>query len=356
MDRRKFIKVSGAAAAGMAIAGCVPKGGGSTGSTGTAGSPTGVRSLSGVEGQDFSGRIAREVEAFAPLNIKEITVKLGAEKPFDVMHVSDTHITLADDRNDERKILLAARRSRYMGFGEHYLQEAVHYANEREMYMMHTGDMFDFVSEANLDMTAKFMLGADWFVCAGNHEYSKYVGEAREDEAYKASSREAVQGAFPNDLTFASREINGVNFVALDDVYYNFTEHQHALMEEEMKKGLPVVMLCHVPLYTPEFCKYELEQNDGNCAYLTGVPLEITSKYDPGKTYPAGEEWRYRKVQQKADKPTLDFIAWLKEQKLLKAILCGHCHCFFEERFSDTAIQYAVDATYHGGVQVVHFK
>ena len=65
MDRRKFIKVSGAAAAGMAIAGCVPKGSGSTGSAGSTSSPTDNRSLSGVEGQDFSGRIAREVDAFA---------------------------------------------------------------------------------------------------------------------------------------------------------------------------------------------------------------------------------------------------------------------------------------------------
>lgn len=346
MDRRDFIKVSGAAAAGIALTGCAPKGG----------SIKVKKGGSDVPPLDFSDRIARDVEKRPPLNIKEITIEAGATKPFDVMHVSDTHIVLADSRDDERKALLASRRLVSMNSGEHYLEEAIRLANAEGMYMMHTGDLYDFVSEANLDTTARHMLEADWFVCAGNHEYSKYVGEAREDEAYKASSREAVQGAYPNDLTFASRVINGVNFVAVDDVYYYFTESQHAMMEEEMKKGLPVVMICHVPLYTPEFCKSELEINKGNCAYLTGVPEEITSKYDPGKTYPAGEEWRYRKVQQKADKPTLDFIAWLKEQSLLKAILCGHCHRFFEERFSPTAIQYAVDATYHGGAQVVHFK
>ncbi|MBR5661267.1 MAG: metallophosphoesterase [Bacteroidales bacterium] len=345
MDRREFIKVSGVATAGLALTGCAPKGGSAKGTT----APE-------IPVPDYTGRIKREVNQLKPLNIKEITVEVGAKEPFDVMHLSDTHITFADDRNDERKMLLACRRSGYMGYGEHYLDEAIRYARERGMYMMHTGDMIDFVSESNLDVTAMHMMLADWFVSAGNHEYSKYVGEAKEDEAYKDDSREAVQGAFPNDLTFASREINGVNFVAIDDVYYNFTERQHELMEEEMKKGLPVVMLCHVPLYTPEFCKSELEATNGNCAYLTGVPLEITEKFDPGKTYPAGEEWRYRKVQQRADKPTLDFIAWLKEQKQLKAILTGHMHRFFEERFSPTAIQYTVGATYNGDAQVVHFK
>jgi hypothetical protein len=193
-------------------------------------------------------------------------------------------------------------------------------------------------------------------VSAGNHDYSKYVGEAKEDEAYKQDSYEAVRAAFPNDLRFASRVIGGVNFVAVDDVYYNFTERQLEQMKAEMAKGMPVVMLCHVPLYTPEYFKDEMERMGNRCAYLCGVPLELTETYEPGVSYPAGEEWRYRKVQQRADEPTLAFIAWLKEQKLLKAILCGHMHRFFEDRFSETAIQYTVGATYLGDAQVVHFK
>ena len=306
--------------------------------------------------EDFTRRITRDFQPLPPLKVKEIDIKVGAESPFSVLHVSDTHLTRDDNRDDEAKMRLAAGRSRWAAWGEHYLDEAIRYAADRGMYMMHTGDLCDFVSEANLDSATLHLGAADWFVSAGNHEYSKYVGEAREDEAYKADSRDKVQGAFPNDLTFASRIIGGVNFVSLDDVYYNITEAQHAQMEAEMKKGLPVVMLCHVPLYTPKHCAYELEQTKGICAYMTGAPLEITSKFDNGATYPAGQEWRYRAVQQKADKPTLAFIAWLKEQKLLKAILCGHMHHFFEEPFSKTAVQYTVDATYRGGVQAIHFR
>lgn len=44
------------------------------------------------------------------------------------------------------------------------------------------------------------------------------------------------------------------------------------------------------------------------------------------------------------------------EHYLDEAILCGHCHRFYEERFSPTAMLYAVDATYHGGVQAVYFE
>ena len=155
MDRRDFIKVSGTAAAGLALTGCGPRTG-----------ETPVPVLPPVD----PSRIVRDVERLEPLYVKEIHVKVGASKPFGVLHVSDTHSARADNRDDERKIKLAASRSCGMTYGEHYLDEAIRYARDKGLYMMHTGDMYDFVSEANLDCCAHHMLEADWFVCAGNHE------------------------------------------------------------------------------------------------------------------------------------------------------------------------------------------
>ena len=93
MDRRDFIKVSGAAAAGMALTGCGPRP-----------EKTAVPVLPPTD----PSRIARDVEALPPLHVKEIHVQVGASEPFGVLHVSDTHIVRADDRDDERKIALAS--------------------------------------------------------------------------------------------------------------------------------------------------------------------------------------------------------------------------------------------------------
>lgn len=298
----------------------------------------------------------KKVVAGTTLNIKKIEIPVGIKKPFSALHIADTHITKVDSRDSERKIMLAADRSRPFALGEHYLDEAIHYARANNMLLIHTGDLIDFVSEANLDAAKLHYDAADWLVAAGNHEYSLFVGEAKEDEAYKKQSYDKVQENYPNDLTFYSQVVNGVNFVALDDVYYNFTERQHELMEAEMKRGLPVVMLIHVPIYTPKHAQHELESNGGKCAYMTGAPLEMTSKYQCDPSLPADQQWRNRSVQQFSDKPTLDFIAWLKEQPLLKGILCGHMHYFYEERFSKTAIQYTVGATYDGDAYEVLFK
>lgn len=288
-------------------------------------------------------------------DIRRISISVGATKPFSALHVSDTHFTRVDHRDNERKKKLAQNRAKSFPKAEVYFDATLQYAQRKGLLLLHTGDLIDFVSAANLDYVAE-KLGTDhWITAAGNHEYSQYVGEAREDANYKAQSYQKVQASFPNDLTFASCIINGVNFVAVDDVYYNFTSQQQQLMEKEIEKGLPIVMLCHVPIYTPEHAKEQLANNNGRCAYMTGAPLELTEKYQCDPSLPEEEQWRNRSVQQRADQPTLEFIAWLKKQPLLKAILCGHAHEFYQERFSPTAIQYTVAANYDGAAYEIDF-
>ncbi|MBO4230794.1 MAG: twin-arginine translocation signal domain-containing protein, partial [Bacteroidales bacterium] len=67
MDRREFIKVSGAATAGIALTGCAPKGGAAK-----------EAAVTGIPVPDYTGRITREIDKLKPLNIKEITVEVGA--------------------------------------------------------------------------------------------------------------------------------------------------------------------------------------------------------------------------------------------------------------------------------------
>lgn len=301
-------------------------------------------------------RVARAARGpIPPLRVERFEVAVGAARPFDALQVSDTHIVRVDARDDERKMKLAAARS-FTPFAEHYLDEAIVRAKARGEMLLHTGDLIDFVSAANLDLAEAHFAGNGWFACAGNHEFSKYVGEAKEDEAYKRDSFARVQAAYPNDLSFASRVVEGVNFVALDDVYYNVTAAQRTLFEQEVAKGLPIVLLCHVPFYGPKLYDYVMTATKGKCAYVTGAPLELTETYKGGRDAPPAEAWRSRAVQQRTDAATADFLKWLREQKLLKAILAGHLHHFFQERFSPTAMQYVCAAGYKGAAQEIHFS
>jgi hypothetical protein len=51
-------------------------------------------------------------------------------------------------------------------------------------------------------------------------------------------------------------------------------------------------------------------------------------------------------LRQKEDPVTRDFIAYLKTEPLLKAILAGHEHVMVQDRFSPTAEEFVVGANF----------
>lgn len=300
-----------------------------------------------VRGAEESGAEVQGAEvqgAEKLLKITSVTVKAGAEKPFKALQISDSHLCLADARENDRKRKLAKSRFVHFSKGEKCLDASLAYAAENNELLLYTGDLIDFVSEENLEAIHKKLKPATAYGSSGNHEFSQYVGEAREDAAYKAQSFERVQKAYPNDLTLCSRIVNGINFVAFDDVYYNMTADQLARFKAEAAKGLPIVALCHCPLYTPELFDTVMQKPGARCSYLVGVPDSKTKNYEP-----------HRYIQQRPDRQTLDFIQWLKDQSLLKAIFCGHLHFGWSGQFSATAKQYVVGANYSGQAYEISF-
>ena len=259
------------------------------------------------------------------MQILSLELNIGASSPFEIIHMSDTHLTFADDRNDERKIKLAERRAKVFPEAEAMLEKASELSREHNAPVIHTGDIIDFVSELNLDVAKKFTDENDVFTAAGNHEFSLYVGEAKEDAAYREQSLPRVQKAFPNDIRFSSRIINGVNFVAVDNSYYLFDKWQLDRLKEEVTKGFPVVLCLHTPLYEEQLYEYLMRNVPENApAYLMSVPENKMKKYTPD---------RYE--QQKEDEKTHEAYEYIVNEKNIKVILAGHVHDNFTFSFGD---------------------
>ena len=269
------------------------------------------------------------------LSIGYHRIKAGAEKPFTVLHISDTHLTDAYPDEDGKKQKLKKSRSRtFGGRQEEALRDSLAWAKEHVDYVVHTGDMIDFQSRANFDLVRKYYGegGAEMHGCLGNHEYSRNMEKAVENEAYKDGSRSLVAEAYPFDTSLASSVLNGVNFVSLDNVYGTITDGQMTRLEAEFKKGLPIILLMHCPVMTGKVA----------LAYR-----RYWSKTDPKAIPDLGG----RKELSPDSKATAKgYRQWLKAQPLLKAILAGHLHFDVEDRFSPTAMQYVVGGNFlfHG--------
>ena len=265
------------------------------------------------------------------MNLIQNKLKVGAEKPFRFLHMSDTHFTWADDRDDKRKQDLAKARTNWYADAEKVSCEIEAYAKENGLLITHTGDYIDFVSEANLDRLGQFMKENDVFMAAGNHEFSLYVGEAFEDADYRNLSLAKVQSYCSNDIRFASRKINGVNLIAIDNGYYLFDREQLDALKKEAEYGLPMILFMHTPLYDEEL--YGI-MGAHNCLkeapYLVATPTELMTGYS-----------EYRRRQQTADAITLKTVEYIKNQPLIKAIFCGHIHDFVSEtKLTDGIKQY----------------
>ena len=287
-------------------------------------------------------------EAASDFNPTPLEIDVGAKKPFRALHFSDSHLNFMSAAEQVSEGAKRAFKNRVPVFPQSLVnfQASVDHARRNGLLMLHTGDLVDYESEANYAISGR-TLGkmADFHFAIGNHEYWNPKGGKTRDEI-----RSRVQKAFANDVQVASRVVNGVNFVAFDDANNNISADVCRRVRDEFAKGLPVVLMMHVPFYTPATFEWLFETLGCGAKYgtadITGVPAEIVqSKYRPnqiGYNIPRP--------------PTLELMAFLKEQRTLKAILCGHMHSAFNDRFSDTATQYIVGGNFKGEAYEIVFK
>ena len=188
------------------------------------------------------------------LKTNSINLHLGLEKPIRILHITDVHLSLADDVDgDGMKEHARERRREFVkeaGYPERdpigYFEEAMEYSNSFDCTVI-TGDVIDFISHANCQTAKKILVGKDYMICAGNHEFCPKVGVS-DSFSRKEERMNEIQSLFRGDMIFESRIVGGVNVIAIDNGYYTWTEQQLEKLKFEVARGLPCVLFCHVPL------------------------------------------------------------------------------------------------------------
>ena len=198
----------------------------------------------------------------------EITrIHLGLEKPVRILQLTDVHLSLADDVDgDDMKQHAAERRRTFVKEAIYperdpvgYLEEALDYAKNFDCTII-TGDVMDFTSHANKELSKELLAGHDYLFCAGNHEFCPKVGIPDSFER-KEKTLDEIQSLYRGNLIFESRIVGGVNLVAIDNSCYIWTEDQFAKLRAEVAKGLPILLFCHSPLTYPQM-RHEPSHHD----------------------------------------------------------------------------------------------
>ena len=275
------------------------------------------------------------------LTVLKTEIRIGLVQPVRLLHVTDSHICLANEADAAYDPELPAHaKQRGDAFGgeeqvESYLTQAIEYAKRENIPMLHTGDLYDFLSEANFAYMKQALSQVDSIYAAGNHDFCHFVGRAIEDYQYKWENLRRVQPYVKQNLYFDSRVIGGLNIVTLDDGYYLFSKGQEEMLRAEAAKGYPILLCMHVPLYTPRLAAEILEKNV--CAYVTGAPRELYTRYPND-----------RRMQQNPDRATLEMIDYILSEPMIKAVVAGHVHKNYEEPLANGVVQICTHAGYAG--------
>ena len=269
------------------------------------------------------------------LKLLRSTIEIGLEKPFKFLHMTDTHFHYDDEGNDHwRK---RDFNHDHAGCCVEYFRNACRYAEENNLPVLHTGDLWDFMSEGNFRAAKEALAQIDYIYAVGNHEVYYDVDE---DYNVKIADTKQVACYLPNELNFYSRVLNGVNFVTLDDSLYRITSEQLELLKAEVAKGLPIILGVHVPLHVPSLADYMM--GIYKTAGVLAPPAELLARYSD-----------HNRNLQAADAATLEAVAYICTEPTIKAVIAGHTHCNHEGEIAPGKPQFVTHGTYHGYVREI---
>ena len=193
------------------------------------------------------------------LKTRKTELHLGLQKPVRVLHLTDIHLSLADNADgDSMKRHARGRRAVFQGETNAddeaklpgLLREAMEYGRQFDATVI-TGDVLDFVTHGNLAAAQEILAPYDSLFCAGNHEFTPRVG-LPDRFSNRAAFYDRVQAAFRGDMTFESRVVGGVNLITMENGLYVWYPGQLEKLKREVARGYPCVIFCYVPLTSPE--------------------------------------------------------------------------------------------------------
>lgn len=274
-------------------------------------------------------------------NHEKATIRVeGLTTSTRVLHISDAHMGLIDDRDPEELEACQGRGDRFHDRHEnrddrgavipqetafrHLLQQA---AEENVDLVALTGDIIDFPSQANIEYARQQIddSGVPALYTAGNHDW--HLPGRESGAATRSAYWPALEPLHHDEPAFARRQVGDLLFLAIDNSTHQIDQDQLEATRAALAEGLPTVALIHIPLSLPT---------------LRG---------------PVIEKWGHSILMADPDRPgaseedtasTLEFPKLLGRAENLVAILCGHIHQGHVDTLSPWAAQYLAPPAFAG--------
>ncbi len=258
-----------------------------------------------------------------------VSVKIpGLTKSYTFLHLSDAHVAYAAPDAPEDAKTLAAKQTKAWMHGdippvtvfENVLAEAKDAGIDA---LLMAGDCIDYYSPDNAAFMRKHLpsCGTEVLYAAGNHEYGTYTSvPVNRAEAY--ANLAPVMLGTPD---FWVRDFGEFLVIGVDDSTQHVRPDQVAKMKEQIARGLPILLLMHIPMRTPAI--------EPSVMKKWGTTFMIGTDEDPDSTK--------------------EFCELVKSAENVAAVFAGHIHYEHTGEFAPGRMQYVSAPAFTGFLRKV---
>ncbi len=186
-------------------------------------------------------------------------------KPSRIFHITDTHLSLDDERGDafidfSKRMAGAYKSNTQFETGEKvttiqsFEQTLQRAKEEKADFLALTGDIFSFPSEAAIEWVLEKLeeAGIPYGYIAGNHDWHYEGMKGSSNELRKTWTEKRLKPLYQeNNPLFASYEVNGLQLIFIDNSTYEIEPDQLVFLKEQIKSDKPFLLFMHIPLYIP---------------------------------------------------------------------------------------------------------
>ena len=265
----------------------------------------------------------------------------GLRQTVRMLHVTDSHIALINDRDAEHIEACTGACERFASRELIFDQLMTEAKGSSLDLMALTGDMIHFPSQAGVESLVRSIdkVGVPTLYTSGNHDWH-YPGIEGRGELREVWW-DALAPLHHGQAAYARHEIGGIQFLLLDDSIYQVSAAQTAFVKTYLANGMPTVLLIHIPLSLPTLRSATLEHFDA--PILIGDPdwaIESRDRWGTGEDLPS----------------TLEFARILVRAENLVAVFCGHIHFAHADTINLNAVQYVGAPGFDTNSRLVEFR
>lgn len=250
--------------------------------------------------------------------IEEHIVIEGLEGEYDLLFLTDTHVVIQSEEDDEQVATNATERGPMfydvlgVSSAEHF-PDWMEYANETEVdAVLFGGDIIDYPSQASVDFLKENVsaLTMPYIYTLGNHDWTypwEYMTEIAKEE-YLPLLKPVIQ----EDEAIQTLDMGEFLVVSVDNSSNQVNPEALEEYEEILNMGKPVIVMVHVPFITQSVLSHAKE--------VWSSPVVIGGG-NYGGIYPSQESEAFISMTTAADSPVV-------------AVLAGHVH-FYDKDYID---------------------